>query len=145
MPKRFFQSIEDLREFKVGVGPIIVVDDDQSQLEIFKVCYGESHKMNELICFDNAEALLAYLDDVQVDKKPMPSLVILDINMPGISGFEALDKTRKHSMFSEIPAIFIFSTSADESDIESSQKLGANGFFTKPLDANEYIEFFKAI
>ena len=145
MPKIFFQSLDDLRDFKVGDGPIIIVDDDQSQLEIFKVCYEVAQRGNELICYDNAEQLLKYLDQVQSSGVQMPALVILDINMPGISGFEALIKIRGHAMFAEIPAIFIFSTSSDEKDVEASKEYGANGFFTKPLDANEYIEFFKEI
>ena len=64
------------------------------------------------------------------------SLVLLDLRMPGLNGFEVLDRVRHQGNVQHIPVI-ILSTSAEISDIQEAYRLGANAYLVKPTDFDE--------
>jgi putative two-component system response regulator len=65
-------------------------------------------------------------------EKMMPDLILLDIEMPVMGGFEALEKLKANSSYSGIPVIFLTGT-INPSIEEESNKLGASGIVTKPF------------
>lgn len=67
---------------------------------------------------------------------PMPCLLILDLNMPGISGKEVMYKLKSDERFQKLP-IVVFTTSSNPADREECRKFGVD-MLTKPLDLNEY-------
>lgn len=87
---------------------------------------------------DGVEAL-AHLGRGVMGENPLPDLVILDLNMPRMSGLEFLTGVRKDTRFRAIP-IIILSTSAAESDVVASYARGANSYVTKPLELRAYEE-----
>ena len=66
----------------------------------------------------------------------MPDLAILDINMPGCSGVEALRQIRNSEGGYDIPIVML-TTRAGESDIQIAMRAGADDYLTKPFDADE--------
>jgi len=76
-------------------------------------------------------------------EKITPCLILLDIEMPGMNGFEALEKLKTNSAQAEIPVIFLTGT-VDDSITERSSKLGAVGIVTKPFSAQELLEKISA-
>jgi two-component system, response regulator len=60
-----------------------------------------------------------------------PDIILLDINMPILDGFSALEQIRSHEKLKNIPT-YILSTSRSEIDVFKSNKLGANAFYSKP-------------
>jgi CheY-like chemotaxis protein len=68
---------------------------------------------------------------------PIPSLVMLDIKMPRVDGFEVLQWIRSHPEWRAIPVI-VLTTSCYASDIERAYNLGANSFLTKANDFNKF-------
>ncbi|GAB3936095.1 hypothetical protein GCM10028804_55980 [Larkinella terrae] len=81
----------------------------------------------------NGEELLTALETARV----LPSLVLLDINMPIMDGLEALKIVRSNTQFNTLP-IVIWTTSSHEVDRNRAFALGANGFITKPDTIQEY-------
>jgi CheY-like chemotaxis protein len=73
-----------------------------------------------------------------------PSLILLDLNMPGKDGREALEEIKKNSRLHNIP-IVVFSTSSLDKDRIISYSLGANCFITKPSSYQEMIDLTNAI
>ncbi len=105
---------------------IFYTDDDLEDLEFFREVTDSLEQDVELVTLNSGEALLEVLDN----PPPKPHLVFLDINMPGLNGFDVLEKVRKTENFSKLPVI-MFTTSNDEGIIERSFNLGANFFVQK--------------
>ncbi len=127
------------------VEPIAVVDDSLSDLTITKRVYERSELKNPLLTFSSGEAFLEYMSKVRDGQAPGPVMVLMDINMPSLNGFDTIRELRKHSEFSEIPIIVMLTNSDSESDVEKSFEVGANGFQTKDYNLARYIEFFNSL
>lgn len=78
------------------------------------------------------------------DRKSMPDLILLDLNLPGMNGIEILQLLKRDPKTSLIPVV-IFSMSNNEADISLCYQLKANSFITKPLDLKAFFEVFKTI
>lgn len=129
----------------VGTGPVVMVDDSESDAYLARRCFEKSSVENEFVWLKSGGELLDYLEKVQAGELPMPGLVLLDINMPGIDGFEALASIRSVPDFRKIPIITMLTNSNDPSDVAKSEELGANGYFTKPSDIAEFVEFYDSL
>jgi CheY-like chemotaxis protein len=75
---------------------------------------------------------------------PIPSVVLLDIRMPFMSGFEVLSWIREQSSFRTLPVI-MFSSSDQECDVERAYALGANAFLVKPTRVEAYPQLASVI
>lgn len=122
-----------------------MVDDSESDAFLARKCYERSKLVNELVNLSSADALLDYLEAVRAGAKTMPALVLLDINMPDKSGFDALVEIRAKPDFEAVPMITMLTNSDDPRDARKSSELGADGFVTKPGDINRYIAFFDSL
>lgn len=124
--------------------PIIFVDDSDDDLLIARECYLRSKLKNPILSLQSGDALIEHLERVETNEVAMPALVLLDINMPGMNGFEVLSEIRQRDGFKSVPVIMMLTNSDSPRDVEMSIQLGANGFQTKPYRTTEYIEFFNS-
>lgn len=76
--------------------------------------------------------------------KPLPSLILLDLKMPGLSGLEALQQIKTDPLLRRIPTV-ILTTSELEEDIQQSYDLGANSFITKSVTYASLVELVEEI
>jgi CheY-like chemotaxis protein len=76
--------------------------------------------------------------------KPLPKLVILDLNLPKISGFQVLEYIKKDTRLKSIPVI-ILSTSSSKNDIGKSYSLNANCYVVKPKDLEDFSRVVSSI
>ena len=103
-----------------------------------------------LLCIDDDSFTLAHLKDslgdfynlifaidpdvgFELAVKKQPDLILLDLNMPNMNGFELADMTTRLSMTKEIPIVFLSSFATDEIK-ERAKSLGAAAFLSKPVD-----------
>ena len=70
---------------------------------------------------------------------PFPGLLLMDVNLPAISGFELLGWTRQQPQFREVP-IVVFSSSAWPKDIKRAFELGANDYLQKPTSGSQFVD-----
>jgi CheY-like chemotaxis protein len=70
---------------------------------------------------------------------PLPAVVLLDINLPKISGLEVLRQLRAHPRFGMLPVVML-STSSEDVDVGRAYALGANSFIVKPVDFACFVE-----
>lgn len=145
MSELFAITLHSVKSFFEGDGPIVVVDDDESQLKIVKICYRKSKCSRELICILGGEGLLTLAQKIIKSEVKMPEVVLLDINMPRKNGFDILKEIRTLAEFKELPNVVMFTSSESEKDKDEAKRLKANGFVSKPSDVYEYINFFSAI
>src|SRR5262245_34169419 len=68
-------------------GPVIMVDDNDSDIVLAKFCYQDAKVPNPFVGMHSGSELLDYLESVVAETAAMPAIVLLDINMPGMSGF----------------------------------------------------------
>jgi CheY-like chemotaxis protein len=115
---------------------ILVIEDDESDALLLV------HALNRAGCstlpvLGRAEEAVRYLQGAGEyaarDRYPLPSLIILDLNLPGMSGLEFLPWLREQPLFSAIPVI-VLSGSPFSHAVKRAYALGAKTFFTKPLD-----------
>ena len=75
---------------------------------------------------------------------PRPDLVLLDLNIPGLSGHEVLKRIKGNPALMEIPVV-IFSSSGSAKDIRTAYQLNANSYVRKPSDVDEFFEAIQTI
>jgi CheY-like chemotaxis protein len=123
-------------------GPIIIVDDDIDDQELLRETFEELKVPNGLRFFNTSLEALNYL--LTTIEKPF--IIISDINLPAISGFDFLKKINdNHSLKTKcIPFIFLTTTS-NSATIEQAYQLPAQGFFVKPLNGTQYKQTVNAI
>ena len=80
----------------------------------------------------------------KLNTPPPVDLVLLDLNMPILNGFETLRTIKQTDRLKHIP-VYILSTSASQKDIEKCHELGAKGFITKPTDFEVYCQKLSAV
>ena len=96
----------------------------------------------------DGEAAIAYLlgSDPYHDRRkhPLPDLLLLDLKMPGIDGFEVLTWIRQQPGLSSLRVVVL--TASDHiRDVNQAYQLGANSFMVKPSDFQNFVEFGKSI
>jgi CheY-like chemotaxis protein len=110
-------------------GPIIVIEDDIDDQEIIVEIFKKLGYANEIVYFMDGNKALEYLDSTEVQ----PFLILSDINMPKINGFELRNKvfTNEQLQTKCIPYLF-FTTGANKKAVVDAYALSVQGFFIKP-------------
>jgi CheY-like chemotaxis protein len=121
---------------------ILIVDDDTDDREIIRDAFMSNHKNHrEYVFLESGDLLWEYL---QSENKEQPSLIMLDLNMPGKDGREILKDIKENERLKSIP-IIVFTTSGSERDKHTSYTLGANCFLTKPDTFNKLVDLTNSI
>ena len=121
---------------------ILVVDDEQDMQQLFEQRFRKeikSHEFDFIFTFSAPDAL-KYLDRVPHEVV----LILSDINMPGMSGFELLSEIKKKYK-NPPPVVMMITAYGDEEKHHQAIELGADDFLTKPLDFNLLKEKLKSL
>jgi len=121
---------------------IVIVDDDADDREIIRDAFASSVQDQDYMFMENGDRLMEFLQSA--DDQNKPSLIMLDLNMPGKDGRETLKELKSSQRFQEIPTI-VFTTSSSHRDKQNVYELGANCFITKPDTFNKLIELTNCI
>ena len=121
---------------------ILIVDDDADDREIIRDAFMSSIDEQEYVFIENGDKLLEFLENSANGETP--SLIMLDLNMPGKDGRETLKELKHDSRFHHIPTI-VFTTSSSQRDKQMVYDLGANCFITKPDTFNKLIDMTSSI
>ena len=121
---------------------ILIVDDDADDREIIRDAFLSATDDQDYVYIENGDKLLEYLS--QNEDGDVPSLIMLDLNMPGKDGRETLKELKGSRRYHAIPTI-VFTTSSSQRDKQMVYDLGANCFITKPDTFNKLIEMATSI
>ena len=116
---------------------ILIVDDGTDDREIIIDAFKVNRGKVEYVSPGDGHALLQYLHENK--NNGLPSLIMLDLNMPGKDGREALRELKRREAVQKIPAI-VFTTSSSDRDKQMAYESGANCFITKPDTFNKLAE-----
>lgn len=127
---------------------ILMADDDADDRLLAKDALFESRLVNNLYLVSDGQELLDYLRHqgsyTDPSTSPRPGVILLDLNMPRMDGFEALAEIRRDAALRQIPVV-ILTTSKTEEDIYRGYDLGANSFVTKPVSFEGLVSAMKAL
>jgi CheY-like chemotaxis protein len=121
-------------------GLILLVEDNPDDEALTLRALKKNHIMNEVvIAHDGVEAL-----DWLAKATVMPQVILLDLNMPRMSGIEVLRRIREDARTHLVPVV-VLTSSKEEEDIAQSYAAGANSYVRKPVDFAEFMEAVKRL
>ena len=103
---------------------ILVVEDDPRSADLVELILN-SKGYKTLIAEDGPQAL-------RMVQENMPDLVILDLMLPGVDGFEVLEQIRSHPQTSDLPVVIV-SARTQDNDKKNAAELGIDAYLTKPF------------
>ena len=109
------------------MGTVLIIDDDRELCKLMKKCV-EQENLSAVVAYSGVEGLR-----MLEENKDACSLIILDVMMPDLDGFQVLQKIRERS---NVPVLMLTAKS-DEEDKVSGLRLGADDYLTKPFSINE--------
>jgi CheY-like chemotaxis protein len=127
---------------------ILIADDDPDDRELTRDALTECRLANEVNFVEDGEKLMDFLhrrgDYAAFAGKPLPGLILLDLNMPRKDGREALKEIKESAELRRIP-IVVLTTSKAEEDILRTYDLGVNSYVTKPVTFDSLVDMIKVL
>ena len=120
--------------------PVLLVEDNPDDILITKRAWEKGRIKNPLHVVNNGEEALQFLrKEGRYKGAPTPCLVLLDLKMLRMDGFEVLEEIKGDDELKSIP-IIVLTSSDREQDIERAYKLGCNSYIAKPMDFENFIK-----
>ena len=121
---------------------ILLVEDNPDDVELTRLAFEEANVANDMVVVrDGAEALdylFARGRYADRDARELPSIVLLDLNLPKLDGREVLQAIRAEPATREVPVV-VLTTSVEPFDVEASYALGVNSYIQKPVDFEQFV------
>ena len=126
-----------------GPGEVLLVEDADVHVEFTKLAFAEQGLDGALRIVRDGESALAVFDE---PGDGAPRLVLLDLGLPRMSGFDVLDALRHHpdARVRRTPVV-VLTTSRAPDDVARAYDLHASAFVSKPLELSEFIAFVGAL
>jgi CheY-like chemotaxis protein len=121
--------------------PILLVEDDSVDAMTVKRAMRDLQVNHSVVHSVNGEEAMKYLTSPDMEK---PFVILLDLNMPKMSGIEFLKAMKMHPELKTIPVI-VLTTSKERRDVLDSFELGASGYMVKPVDYAKFVEILSRI
>ena len=120
--------------------PILLAEDNMDDVLITKRAWKKGLIKNELFVVRDGEEALDFLYKKNDFKHaPNPCMLLLDLKMPKLDGFEVLTVIKKDNQLSVLPVIVLTSSNRDK-DIQRAYELGCNSYIIKPVNFNNFIK-----
>lgn len=126
--RKIFDNVDGKTKNKT----VLIVDDDPDIVDIISICLKENH-----LNVDKAYNGLEALEKVKVKR---PDLILLDINMPGMNGFDVIKNLKTGPAFCDIPIVVLTGTYISEEDKNHGLTLGVAKYLTKPFSADDLVK-----
>ncbi|ASD28573.1 response regulator [Brevundimonas diminuta] len=109
-----------------------MVEDDHGHAKLIEKNIRRANIANDIVHFDHGEAALDYLFSDEVGRTG-PLLILLDLNLPDMSGTDILDRVKSDDNLRRAPVV-VLTTTDDKIEIQRCYDLGCNVYITKPVD-----------
>ena len=117
-----------------------IVDDDPDDQFLFSLVFKTLTPPVSVSVLNDGEELLPALSQSDT----LPSLLVMDINMPLLNGFDTLKQLRSIPIYQHLPVI-VLTTSSNPEDQERAMQIGANAFLTKPASSGKLLMLFNKL
>jgi len=127
---------------------VLLVEDDLNDIFLVKRAFKAAHLENPLQVVTDGEEATNYLSGkgkyADRDTYPLPRLIVMDIKMPRMSGFDVLEWIKNDGTLRRIPVIIVSSSNRPQ-DIDMAYQLGANAYMVKPVSYRAVERLFESI
>jgi len=126
---------------------ILLVEDDPGHARLIEKNLRRSNITNQITVINDGQQAIDYLfkeGNYTSSAHPSPLLVLLDLNLPGLDGYQILDRMKGNSKTKHIPVIML-TTTDDIREVARCYSLGCNVYITKPVDYEQFSEAIRKI
>jgi CheY-like chemotaxis protein len=117
---------------------ILLIDDNEGDILLTTEAFEESRIVNKITAIKDGKKAIDYFEGLNNDQD-MPHLVLLDVNLPKVSGHEVLTYIKTNDKYKCIPVIML-TTSSSEKDMLQSYQNHVNCYITKPIDVADFMQ-----
>jgi two-component system response regulator len=125
-------------------GRILIIDDSPDDVTLTLRALKKNNITNVVDIANDGEEAIRYLFPADNPPDTLPALVLLDLNMPKITGLEVLRRIRADPRTKYLPVV-VLTTSTEERDIVNTYDLGANSFVRKPVAFDEFLDAVRVL
>jgi two-component system response regulator len=119
---------------------ILLIEDNEDDIDLTLLAFRRSNLANEVsVARDGVEALEILHGTADKPAQPLPGVVLLDLKLPRIDGFEVLRKIRAHPATRLLPVV-VLTSSSQERDLIQTYSSGANSYIVKPVDFEQFLD-----
>ena len=122
---------------------ILLIEDNPSDVELTQRALEKGHILNKLVVASDGQEALDYLFGTGTyagrDTSHIPTLTLLDLKLPKVSGLDVLRRIRTDGITRRMPVV-ILTSSREEQDMAASYDLGVNSYIRKPVDFEQFVE-----
>jgi len=126
----------------------LLVDDNEDHVMLLRRAFLKSNVLNPLQVVRNGQEAILYLQGAgryrNRSEFPLPKIVLLDLKMPGVDGFDVLRWIRQQPELRALRVVVLTSSDAIR-DVNLAYELGANSFLVKPMDFEDLAQLTQAI
>jgi len=127
---------------------ILVAEDEEDYVLLIRKAFAEANLKNPIHVVSTGLEAMAYLKGegkfINREEYPLPELFLLDLKLPGFSGFEIIGWIRSQPGLSGL-RIIVLTSSEQMRDVNDAYRLGANSFLMKPYDFDDLVQFSRFI
>jgi CheY-like chemotaxis protein len=117
---------------------ILVIEDNPADVHLIREALSDSRLVCDIHAIDDGEAALEHLLSVEGGQRPCPDAVLLDLNLPKVTGDTLLQKIRQSKTMSAVPVIVLTSSDSPR-DRGQAERLGASAYIRKPSSLDEFL------
>lgn len=127
---------------------ILMVEDEPNDVLLMQRAFLKAKLANPIQVAEQGETAVAYLSGQTPygdrGRFPLPALMLLDLKLPRMSGFEVLVWLRQQPLLKRLPVV-VLTSSKESRDINRAYELGANSYLVKPVDFDDLLETAKML
>ncbi|SOD42678.1 response regulator [Nitrosovibrio sp. Nv4] len=123
--------------------PILLIEDNPMDVDLTRRAFIRHNLANPLEVLRDGQEALDFIVGWRAGE-PAPSVILLDLKLPKVSGLEVLRNIRAHPHLGTVPVV-VLTSSAEDDDIHEAYTLGANSYIVKPVDFEKFIDVARQI
>jgi CheY-like chemotaxis protein len=118
--------------------PVLLVEDNPLDVDLTLRAFAQRKLANPVEVARDGEEALAWMERWEAGA-PLPLAILLDLKLPKVDGLEVLRRLKAHERFRTLPVV-VLTSSAEERDVETAYRLGANSYIVKPVDFAKFLD-----
>ena|SRR5688500_11671695 len=123
--------------------PILLIEDNPMDVDLTRRAFIRHNLANPLEVLRDGQEALDFIAGRRAGE-PVPSVILLDLKLPKVSGLDVLRAIRAHPDLGTVPVV-VLTSSADDGDVHQAYKLGANSYILKSVDFEKFIDVARQI